>query len=79
MGRMKRAINYSPSRPSASLLALLPFGLCLVIYAIGSDLRLSENPDDKLMPSFGAFVNAIDALAFTENRRTGEYVFWTDT
>ncbi|MEM6849727.1 MAG: ABC transporter permease [Pseudomonadota bacterium] len=76
---MKRAINYSPSRPSAILLALLPFGLCLVIYAIGSDMRLTENPQDKLMPSFGSFADAIHALAFTENRRTGEYVFWTDT
>ncbi|MBJ3775970.1 ABC transporter permease [Acuticoccus mangrovi] len=76
---MKRAINYVPSRPSAILLALLPFALVLVIYAIGSEVRLADNPSDKLMPSFGTFADAIDRLAFQENRRTGEYVFWTDT
>ena len=76
---MKRAINYVPARPSGLMLAILPFVLAIVLYAIGSDLRLSENPTDKLMPSFGSFVDAMDKLAFQENRRTGEYVFWTDT
>ena len=76
---MKRAINDAPGRPSAILLALLPFALILVIYAIGSDIRLSENPTDKLMPSFESFGEAMDRLAFQENKRTGEYVFWTDT
>ena len=76
---MRRAINYAPARPSAILLAVLPFALILVIYAIGSDVRLAANPTDKLMPSFGGIGEAVGRLAFEENRRTGEYVFWTDT
>lgn len=76
---MKRAINYVPARSSAILLALLPFALIVIAYTIGSDIRLSANPTDKLMPSFGAFWDAMGRLAFEENRRTGEYVFWTDT
>ncbi|MEO1292358.1 MAG: ABC transporter permease [Pseudomonadota bacterium] len=76
---MKRAFNYVPSRRTAIILACLPFLLALVIYAIGSEIRLAENPKDKLMPSFPAFADAMEKLAFTENRRTGEYVFWQDT
>ncbi|MEM9222795.1 MAG: ABC transporter permease [Pseudomonadota bacterium] len=76
---MQRAVNIVPKRPAAILLAILPFGLVLICYAVGSDLRLSENPSDKLMPPFSAFADAMQRLAFEENRRTGEYVFWTDT
>ncbi len=76
---MKRAVNYVPDRATGFLLAILPFALVLLVYVIASDARLAANPDDKLMPSLGAFADAIDTLAFTENRRTGEYVFWTDT
>ncbi|XWN31027.1 MAG: ABC transporter permease [Devosia sp.] len=76
---MKRAINYVPTRPAGLLLALLPFALVILIYAIGSDVRLTANPSDKLMPSFSTIGEALERLAFQENRRTGEYVFWTDT
>jgi len=76
---MKRAINYVPNRPAGLMLAILPFALALLAYVIGSDARLAENPSDKLMPSFAAFGEAMQALAFEENRRTGEYVFWSDT
>jgi len=76
---MKRAINYVPGRPAGLMLAMLPFALVLLFYFIGSEARLAENPQDKLMPSFSAFGSAMEQLAFTENRRTGEYVFWSDT
>lgn len=76
---MKRAFNYSPSRPLAVFLACLPFVLALLLYMAGSEARLAENPSDKLMPSFSSFGQAMERLALTENRRTGEYVFWADT
>lgn len=76
---MRRAINYVPDRNSAVFLALIPFIILILVYYLGSDARLSVNPDDKLMPAFGSFVDAMKALAFEENRRTGEYVFWSDT
>jgi NitT/TauT family transport system permease protein len=76
---MRRIVNYAPDRRTGILLAILPFALAILLYALGSDLRLAENPDDKLMPGFGAFADALDHLAFEPNRRTGEYVFWTDT
>ncbi|MBX2855601.1 MAG: ABC transporter permease [Rhodobacteraceae bacterium] len=76
---MKRAFNYIPNRPVAIFLACLPFIAAILFYMAGSETRLAENPNDKLMPSFTAFGEAMHNLAFTENRRTGQYVFWQDT
>lgn len=76
---MKRAFNYVPGRRLGVLLALIPFIAALILYYMGSEARLSANPDDKLMPGFSAFWKAMEQLAFTENRRTGQYIFWTDT
>ncbi|HEY7884110.1 MAG TPA: ABC transporter permease [Cellvibrionaceae bacterium] len=76
---MKRLVNLTPSRPFKVLLGLLPFALIIAIYIIASDLRLAENPDDKLLPSVAQMSEAVDRLAFAPSRRTGEYLFWQDT
>jgi NitT/TauT family transport system permease protein len=76
---MKRLINITPNKPAKWLLGLLPFVILLVIYMIASDARLAENPNDKLLPSFGQMGDSIQALAFEPNKRTGDYVFWQDT
>lgn len=44
-----------------------------------SDARLAENPHDKLLPSFSQMYDAIERMAFTPDRRTGDYLFWKDT
>ena len=76
---MKRWINIKPSRSLAIALGVLPFILLMVLYQLGSDSRKAENPNDKLLPSVGQFYSAIDRLAFTPSKRTGEYLFWQDT
>ncbi|HEY8386841.1 MAG TPA: ABC transporter permease subunit [Porticoccaceae bacterium] len=76
---MKQLINQQPSRPLRMFLGLLPFLLLLFLYQWGSEVRKAENPNDKLLPSFGEFHQAIDRMAFTADRRTGEYLFWNDT
>ena len=76
---MKRLMNLIPSRPATILLGLLPFVLVIVFYFVASDARLAENANDKLLPSLSAFADAIDKYAFTESKRTGEYLFWADT
>jgi NitT/TauT family transport system permease protein len=76
---MRRAINYLPDKPTSALLAIVPFALALLVYLLASEARLAANPDDKLMPSLEAFGNAIELYAFSENRRTGEVLFWADT
>ncbi len=76
---MKRLMNLTPSKPLSFFLGLLPFVVALFIYWNASNERLAENPNDKLLPSFTQISNAIERLAFTENKRTGKYIFWEDT
>ncbi len=76
---MKKLINQTPSLSVRIMLGLLPFLLIVFIYGSASKARLSENENDKLLPSFGSFGQAIDRMAFTPDKRSGEYLFWVDT
>lgn len=76
---MKKLMNIKPSKPLAVFLSLLPFVMVFIVYWGASNARLTENPNDKLLPSFSQISAAVDRLAFTENKRTGEYLFWQDT
>ncbi|MCB1875645.1 MAG: ABC transporter permease [Chromatiales bacterium] len=76
---MKRLVNLSPSRPWALLLGLIPLALVLALYLAGSDARLTENPNDKLLPSLEQMSSALDRMALQPSKRSGEYLFWTDT
>ncbi|MEZ5767946.1 MAG: ABC transporter permease [Paracoccaceae bacterium] len=74
-----RLINRIPSRPTAVLLAALPFVLVLVAYAIGSHLRLAENPSDKLLPSLGTIGDTALRLFTEGDKRSGKILLWHDT
>jgi NitT/TauT family transport system permease protein len=74
-----RFINRQPGPGGRWLLALLPLILLLAVYAVASSLRLAENPDDKLLPSATQMVDAMKRMAFTEDERSGDILFWTDT
>lgn len=76
---MKRLINLTPSKPLKFLLGILPFAVLLVIYLVASDARLTENTNDKLLPSFSQMGSAIQNLAFEPSKRSGDYLFWQDT
>jgi len=76
---MKRLMNLRPSKATALILGLLPFVLVLLIYVVASDARLAENPNDKLLPSMSSFVEAVDRMALTPSKRTGEILFVQDT
>ena len=76
---MKRWINITPDRALKLVLGLLPFAVLLLIYVWASDLRLAQNPEDKLMPAFDKFGTAIARMAFTPDVRSGEYLLWIDT
>lgn len=60
-------------------LTALPFVLLLATYFWASDARLRENPNDKLLPSAAQMTAAVERLAFTEDRRSGQYLLWVDT
>lgn len=74
-----RLINRHPDRPNRLLLVILPFALLLFAYFIGSAQRLADNPNDKLLPSATQMVAAVDRLAFSEDKRSGKYLFWQDS
>jgi NitT/TauT family transport system permease protein len=76
---MKKLINCVPSYSARWLLGLLPFVLCVVLYGVASNARLAENPNDKLLPAFSSFLDAIDRFAFSPDKRSGEYLLWVDT
>lgn len=74
-----RLINNLPSRTGSLLLTLLPFALLFFVYLGGSVQRLEQNPNDKLLPSFAQMSDAVERLAFSPDKRSGEYLFWQDT
>jgi len=74
-----RLMNSKPSRAMRLTLNLLPFAILLVIYTLASDARLLENPSDKLLPAWSSFADAIERMAFTPSKRTGEYLLWVDS
>jgi NitT/TauT family transport system permease protein len=74
-----RFINRQPGRGGRWLLVLLPLILLLAVYAMASSIRQAENPDDRLLPGATQMVEAMNQMAFTEDERTGEVLFWSDT
>ncbi len=76
---MKKLINLNPSKPVLWMLGIAPFVLLLFLYIGASNQRLAENPNDKLLPAFSSFGDAISRLALEPSKRSGEYIFWQDT
>ncbi|QBK06038.1 ABC transporter permease subunit [Hylemonella gracilis] len=74
-----RFINRQPGRGGRWLLALLPLILFALVYGIASAARLTDNPDDKLLPGLTQMVNAMARMAFEADKRSGEYLLWSDT
>ncbi len=74
-----RAINVKPDKAVRVVLALLPFLLVLLAYIVGSGMRLAENPNDKLLPSFASMADSVRVYAFEEDPRTGKILLWSDT
>jgi NitT/TauT family transport system permease protein len=74
-----RLVNLTPSRGGALALGVLPFLILLFAYVVGSNSRLAENPDDKLLPSGTTLVESVRSYAFEEDSRSGEVLLWVDT
>jgi NitT/TauT family transport system permease protein len=76
---MKRLINQHPGKVLAAWLGVLPFVIVVVLYLVASDLRLAENPDDKLLPSPQSIGESIARMALEPSKRSGELLLWGDT
>ena len=74
-----RLINLKPSRPLAIFLLLVPFAAVLLAYSIGSEIRLAENPRDKLLPAPSSIAATAERLVTTPDRRSEVVLFWRDT
>ena len=77
--RVKRLINRQPSPILRVSLGMLPFLLLLAVYLSASHARLAENPNDKLLPSFASFGEAVQRMAIEPSQRSGEILLWADT
>ncbi len=76
---MKRLINQQPGKVLGAWLGVLPFIIVVVIYLVASDMRLADNPDDKLLPSLQSIGDTIARMALEPSKRTGELLMWGDT
>ncbi|MGL6161222.1 ABC transporter permease [Microbulbifer sp.] len=76
---MKRLINRQPSSVTRAFLGILPLVLALLVYQWGSTVRKAENPQDKLLPGFVEIHDAMERMALTPSKRTGELLMWEDT
>jgi NitT/TauT family transport system permease protein len=76
---MRRLVNLHPSRGGIVSLGLLPFILLAFAYVLGSNLRIAENPNDKLLPTPHTLAQTITSYAAEEDVRSGEVLLWLDT
>jgi NitT/TauT family transport system permease protein len=72
-------LHAEPSKGLRVALALLPFLLLICVYLVASEVRHSQNPDDKVIPTIAKMAKAVELVAFTEDKRTGKYLLWEDT
>ncbi|MFZ2099825.1 MAG: ABC transporter permease subunit [Oricola sp.] len=51
----------------------------VLAYLIASQIRLAENPSDKLLPAVETMVSTMQRMAFVPDVRNGDLLLWTDT
>lgn len=76
---MRRLLNLQPDRSSRLMLGIMPFVILFMVYLIASNLRLAENPSDKMLPAISTFAESVSQFAFQEDKRSGNVILWTDT
>lgn len=74
-----RLINRKIEKPVAIVLGAAPFAILILIYTFASNARLAANPRDKLLPSFETMGATLYRMAFVEDKRSGDLLFWLDT
>jgi NitT/TauT family transport system permease protein len=61
------------------ILGALPFAALIAAYAVGSYLRLRDNPADKLLPSLYDMAGTFWRMATVPDQRSGDLLLWSDT
>lgn len=75
----RRLVNLRPTRAGRLFWGAFPFLIAIIIYFVFSAIRLSENPNDKLLPGLATFGDALHRMAIAEDVRTGQVLMWADT
>ena len=74
-----RLIYRQPQRTGKLILGALLFVVLIIVYLIGSHIRLSENPSDKFLPSLQQIASSFYMMAAVADVRSGDYLLWSDT
>ena len=76
---MRRLLNVKPRGGGRLLLGILPLIALVLLYVSASAARHAENPRDKILPTPAAMAEAVQVMAFTVDRHTGEIPLVADT
>ncbi len=81
MARVPRiwGLHAAPSRSLAIALGLILFLLVIAVYLVAVQHLHAENPSYKILPTPAQMAAAIERMAFTPDRRSGDYLLWADT
>ena len=74
-----RLINRTPGPLLRAGLIALPFVAVFVAYSVASDIRLTANPSDKLLPSPATIAATAERLFTEPDRRSDRILLWNDT
>lgn len=74
-----RLINRRPGPALKAALIAIPFVLVFVAYSIGSEIRLTANPSDKLLPAPSTIAATAERLFTEPDRRSEKILLWHDT
>ncbi|MFK8033184.1 MAG: ABC transporter permease [Hyphomicrobiales bacterium] len=74
-----RIINRKLQRREKLFMGAIPFAVVLISYMVASHLRRMDNPADKLLPSLESMGASFWRMAFEADKRSGNFLLWTDT
>jgi NitT/TauT family transport system permease protein len=74
-----RLINRQPGTVARAVLVALPFIVVFLAYVTASQIRLAENPSDRLLPAPATIAETAVRLFTEPDRRSGEILLWQDT
>lgn len=74
-----RLINRKPGKSLSLALLLVPFMALVIAYAVASDIRRADNPQDKLLPAPAQIIETAQRLVSVPDRRSDKILFWHDT
>ncbi len=72
-------LHAEPSTVLHILLAALPFILLLAVYFTAAEIRHSNNPQDKLLPTVTKLTKAAQKVALQPDKRSGKRILWSDS